>query len=115
MLAYALLVVVALTECTRQPAPLGVVELTCSEIQRLFAALVGRPAVVVRTGCAVVVATTAPGPHSSSPLPATSHTAAMNTTKSGWRVSIFGAQPKVGDTEGWNPWPSACHADALPT
>ena len=40
MLAYAFLVVVALTERAQHPAPRGVVALTCNEAQRLFAALV---------------------------------------------------------------------------
>jgi hypothetical protein len=44
MLAYAFLVVAALTERTRQPAPSGLVGLTCNELQHLFAALVARPA-----------------------------------------------------------------------
>jgi SRSO17 transposase len=44
MLAYAFLVVAAVTEHTRHPAPPGVIELTCNEIQHLFAALVCPPA-----------------------------------------------------------------------
>jgi SRSO17 transposase len=44
MLAHAFLVVAALTERTRQPAPSGLVGLTCNELQHLFAALVARPA-----------------------------------------------------------------------
>jgi SRSO17 transposase len=44
MLAYAFLVVAAVTEHARHPAPPGVIELTCNEIQHLFAALVCRPA-----------------------------------------------------------------------
>jgi SRSO17 transposase len=44
MLAYALLVVAAVTEHARHPAPPGVIQLTCNEIQHLFAALVCRPA-----------------------------------------------------------------------
>jgi hypothetical protein len=42
MLAYAFLVVVAVTERARHPAPPGV-ELTCNEVQHLFAALVAVP------------------------------------------------------------------------
>jgi SRSO17 transposase len=44
MLAYALLVVAAVTEHARHPAPPGVIQLTCNEIQHLFAALVCQPA-----------------------------------------------------------------------
>jgi SRSO17 transposase len=44
MLGYALLVVAAVTEHARHPAPPGVIQLTCNEIQHLFAALVCRPA-----------------------------------------------------------------------
>jgi SRSO17 transposase len=44
MLAHAFLVVAALTEHTRHPPPTGLISLTCNEIQRLFAALVIRPA-----------------------------------------------------------------------
>jgi hypothetical protein len=40
MLAYAFLVVAAVTEHARHPAPPGVIQLTCNEIQHLFAALV---------------------------------------------------------------------------
>jgi SRSO17 transposase len=43
MLAYAFLVVAAVTEHARQPAPPGVIELTCNEVQHLFAALVAAP------------------------------------------------------------------------
>jgi SRSO17 transposase len=43
MLAYAFLVVVALTERAQHPPPPGVIALTCNEIQHLFAALVLRP------------------------------------------------------------------------
>jgi SRSO17 transposase len=43
MLAYAFLVVAATTEHARQPAPPGVIELTCNEVQHLFAALVAAP------------------------------------------------------------------------
>ena len=43
MLAYAFLVVVALIERAQHPPPPGMIALTCSEIQHLFAALVGRP------------------------------------------------------------------------
>jgi SRSO17 transposase len=43
MLAYAFLVVAAATEHARHPAPPGVIELTCNEIQHLFAGLVAVP------------------------------------------------------------------------
>jgi SRSO17 transposase len=43
MLAYAFLVVATVTEHARQPAPPGAVELTCNEVQHLFAALVAVP------------------------------------------------------------------------
>jgi hypothetical protein len=43
MLAYAFLVVTAVTEHHQRPAPPGVIELTCNEIQHLFAALVAAP------------------------------------------------------------------------
>jgi SRSO17 transposase len=44
MLAYAFLVVAAVTEHARHPPPLGLIPLTCNEIQRLFAAQACRPA-----------------------------------------------------------------------
>jgi SRSO17 transposase len=43
MVAYAFLVVAAVTTRARQPAPPGAIELTCNEIQHLFAALVAAP------------------------------------------------------------------------
>jgi hypothetical protein len=43
MLAHAFLVVAALAERTRYPAPAGLIPMTCNEIQRLFAALAARP------------------------------------------------------------------------
>jgi SRSO17 transposase len=43
MLAYAFLAVAAATERDRHPPPPGVIALSCSEIQHLFAALVIRP------------------------------------------------------------------------
>jgi len=43
MLAHAFLVVAAVTQRTRHPAPLGLVGLTCNEVQHLFAALLARP------------------------------------------------------------------------
>jgi SRSO17 transposase len=43
MLAHAFLVVAAVTEHAQRPAPPGAVELTCNEIQHLFAALVAAP------------------------------------------------------------------------
>jgi SRSO17 transposase len=43
MLAHAFLVVAAVTEHAQRPAPPGAVELTCNEIQHLFAALVAVP------------------------------------------------------------------------
>jgi hypothetical protein len=39
MLAYAFLVVAAVTEHTRHPPPLGLIPLTCNEVQHLFATL----------------------------------------------------------------------------
>jgi len=44
MLASAFLVVAAVTEHARQPAPPGAIELTCNEIAHLFAVVVLRPA-----------------------------------------------------------------------
>jgi hypothetical protein len=44
MLAYAFLVVAAVTEHPRHPPPLGLIPLTCNEIQHLFAAVACRPA-----------------------------------------------------------------------
>jgi len=52
MLAYAFLVVAAVTEHTRHPPPLGLIPLTCNEIQHLFAALVAAPVADKVTGCA---------------------------------------------------------------
>jgi hypothetical protein len=43
MLAYAFLVVAAATQHTRHPPPLGLIPLTCNEIQHLFAGLVAAP------------------------------------------------------------------------
>jgi SRSO17 transposase len=43
MLAYAFLVVAAVTEHARHPPPLGLIPLTCNEIQHLFAALARQP------------------------------------------------------------------------
>jgi SRSO17 transposase len=43
MLAYAFLVVAAVTEHARHPAPPGAIQLTCNEIQHLFAALTTQP------------------------------------------------------------------------
>jgi SRSO17 transposase len=43
MLAYAFLVVAAVTEHARHPPPLGLIPLTCNELQHLFAALVAAP------------------------------------------------------------------------
>jgi SRSO17 transposase len=43
MLAYAFLVVAAVTDHARHPPPLGLIPLTCNEIQHLFAALVAVP------------------------------------------------------------------------
>jgi SRSO17 transposase len=43
MLAHAFLVVVAVTERAHDPAPPGLVKLTCNEVQHLFAALVAVP------------------------------------------------------------------------
>jgi hypothetical protein len=44
MLAHAFLVVAAVTERTHHPAPLGLIPLTCNELQHLFAALITWPA-----------------------------------------------------------------------
>jgi SRSO17 transposase len=44
MLAHAFLVVAAVAERTRHPAPSGLIRLTCNEIQHLFAALIAAPA-----------------------------------------------------------------------
>jgi SRSO17 transposase len=44
MLAHAFLVVAAVTERARHPAPTGLVGLTCNEVQHLFAALAAQPA-----------------------------------------------------------------------
>ena len=43
MLAYAFLVVAAVTQHARHPPPLGLIPLTCNEIQHLFATLVAAP------------------------------------------------------------------------
>ena len=43
MVAHAFLVVTALTDQARDPAPRGLVKLTCNEVQHLFAALLVRP------------------------------------------------------------------------
>ena len=44
MLAYAFLVMAAATEHARHPPPLGLIPLTCNEVQHLFAAVACRPA-----------------------------------------------------------------------
>jgi SRSO17 transposase len=44
MLAYAFLVVAAVTQHARHRAPLGLIPLTCNEVQHLFAAVACRPA-----------------------------------------------------------------------
>jgi SRSO17 transposase len=43
MLAFAFLVVAAVTEHARHPPPLGLIPLTCNEVQHLFAALTAAP------------------------------------------------------------------------
>jgi DDE superfamily endonuclease len=43
MLAHAFLLVAAVTDQARDPAPPGLVKLTCNQVQHLFAALVARP------------------------------------------------------------------------
>jgi SRSO17 transposase len=43
MLAYAFLVVAAVTDHARHPPPLGLIPLTCNEVQHLFATLVAAP------------------------------------------------------------------------
>jgi hypothetical protein len=45
VLAYAFLVVAAVTEHVQHPAPPGAIELTCNEIQHRFATLVAAPVV----------------------------------------------------------------------
>jgi hypothetical protein len=78
MLAYAFLVVAAVTEHARHPPPLGLIPLTCNEIQHLFAAQACR-----RSGAPValvVVATPAAGPRSRLPLPTASRPATMKVT-----------------------------------
>jgi hypothetical protein len=52
ILAYAFLVVAAVTEHARQPAPPGVIQLTCNEIQHLFAASSPPLSLPPTTGCA---------------------------------------------------------------
>jgi len=43
MLAYTFLAVFAAIECARQPAPEGLVPLTCNEIHHLFNVLIVQP------------------------------------------------------------------------
>jgi hypothetical protein len=43
MLAHDFLVVVALAERIRQPAPSELISMTCNELQHLFAALLAQP------------------------------------------------------------------------
>jgi SRSO17 transposase len=52
MLAYAFLVVAAVTEHTRHPAPPGAIQLTCNEIQRLLPPWSPHPWLMPATGCA---------------------------------------------------------------
>ncbi len=52
MLAHAFLVVAAVTDQARDPAPAGLIGLTCNEIQHLFAALVAVPIADPGIGCA---------------------------------------------------------------
>jgi hypothetical protein len=54
MLAYAFLVVAGATQHARHPPPLGLIPLTCNEIQHLFAALVAAAPhhPTAATGCA---------------------------------------------------------------
>jgi hypothetical protein len=52
MLAYAFLVVAAVTEHARHPPPLGLIPLTCNELQHLFATLAAAPSLPPATGCA---------------------------------------------------------------
>jgi hypothetical protein len=62
LLAYAFLVVAAVTEHARRPAPPGLIGLTCNEVQHLFAAMAcRRPRAPVAL---VVVATPAASPRS---------------------------------------------------
>jgi hypothetical protein len=44
LLVHAFLVVAALTERTRHPAPSGLIALSCNEVQHPFAALLAQPA-----------------------------------------------------------------------
>jgi hypothetical protein len=43
MLAHAFLVVAAVTDQARDPAPPGLIKLTCNEVQHVFAALLAQP------------------------------------------------------------------------
>jgi hypothetical protein len=52
MLAYVFLVVAAATQRARHPPPVGLIPLTCNEIQHLFATLVAAPSPTAPTGCA---------------------------------------------------------------
>jgi hypothetical protein len=50
MVAHAVLVVAA-THRTRHPPAVGLISLTCNEVQHLFAALLARPPVISAIGC----------------------------------------------------------------
>jgi hypothetical protein len=87
VLAYAFLVVAAATQHARHPPPLGLIPLTCNEIQQLFATLVGahhpqRPPVAL-----VVVATPTPGPRPRLPLPPAGQRT-VNITNSRWSIRV---------------------------
>jgi hypothetical protein len=52
MLAHAFLVVAAVIQRARHPPPLGLIPLTCNEVQHLFAAWPASPPAIGPTGCA---------------------------------------------------------------
>ena len=87
MLAYALLVVAAVTEHARHRPPLGLIPLTRNEIHRLFAVLVAAPWRTPATGCAGLVATTAPGPRPGLPPPPANQRT-VTITNSGWSIKL---------------------------
>jgi hypothetical protein len=76
MLAYAFLVVAAVTERAQHPAPPGMIELTCNEIRHLFAALVAAPVADTGHACAG-----RGGDAASKPAPVPATTAAKPTDR----------------------------------
>jgi hypothetical protein len=81
MLAYAFLVVAAATEHARHPPPLGLIPLTCNEVQHLFAAVAcrrPRPSVAL-----VGLAPPPPGPRPCLPLPPASQRTVKVTNSEG--------------------------------